>query len=356
MRFERVIRGSFRSFPFPGRTVALLLAAWFSVHAVAAIAATTEKPEKPDVVLAVGGKATLYYLPLTLAERLGYFRDEGLNVEINDFAGGSKALQALVGGSADVTSGGYEHTIQMAAKGQRLEAFVLQGYASMAVGLVKGRFAHYAGPQDLRGRRVGVTAPGSSTHMMVNHLLASANLAPEDVSVIGVGTGASAINAVRSGQIDVLSSIEPVIVMLERSGDLRVVHETYTEAGARAVFGGALPSACLYAKRSFVESNPRTVQALTNAMVRALRWLRRSSVEEVMAVVPPQYMLGDRDAYRAALTRLKPVYSADGRIPPDGAQRSLRATATNDPSVRTATNLQVETTFTNRFVERAQPR
>lgn len=326
-------------------------AAWLPLARVRAA-----PPEQSRVVLSVGGRATLYYLPLTLAERLGYFRDEGLQVEVNDFPGGAKALQALIGGSADVTSGGYEHTIQMHAKGQKLQAFVLQGNVAISVGLTKGKFPGYAGPQDLKGKRIGVTAPGSSTHMMVNHLLASVQLKPEDVSIIGVGTGATAVSAVRSGQIDVLSSIEPATVMLERSGDLRVVHESITAAGSKAVFGGALPSACLYAKRAFIEENPNTVQGLTNAMVRALRWLQSASADQVQSVVPPEYMLGDKAAYGAALTRLRPIYSADGRIAPEGAQRFLQVTATHDPSVRAASGLRVDDTYTNAFVEKVPKR
>src|SRR5690349_9358534 len=80
--------------------------------------------EKQKVSIAVGGKNLFYYLPLTIAEQQGYFKDEGLQVEISDFAGGAKALQALVGGSADVVSGAYEHTINMQAKGQSITAFV----------------------------------------------------------------------------------------------------------------------------------------------------------------------------------------------------------------------------------------
>jgi NitT/TauT family transport system substrate-binding protein len=313
-------------------------------------------PEKTRVVIAVGGRATLYYLPLTLAERLGYFRDEGLEVEIADFPGGAKALQALMGGSADVCSGGFEHTLQMLAKGQKLQAFVLQGNAALALALVKGRFEGYAGPKDLRGRRIGVTAPGSSTHMLVNHLLASARLKPEDVSIIGVGTGASAVGAARAGQIDALSSVEPALVMLERSGDARVVHETYTPAGTRAVFGGALPSACLYAKQSFIQSNPGTVQALTNAMVRALVWLQRAGTDQIVAAVPPEFTLGDKASYVAALERLRPVYSRDGSIPPEGVVLTQRVTAAHDPAVRAATGLQPEVAYTNAFVDKARVR
>jgi NitT/TauT family transport system substrate-binding protein len=154
---------------------------------LAVVAPAGAAPEKASVRIAVGGKATLYYLPLTLAERLGYFRDEGLEVEVVDFPGGAKALQAVVGGSADIVSGGFEHTIQMQAKGQKMQAFVLQGNAALALGLVKGRIDAYQGPKDLAGRKIGVTAPGSSTHTLLNHLLASAQLKPGDVSVVGVG-------------------------------------------------------------------------------------------------------------------------------------------------------------------------
>ena len=83
--------------------------------------------DKDKVTIAVGGKNLFYYLPLTIAERKGFFKEEGVNVEIIDFAGGSKALQAVVGGSADVVSGAYEHTISLQGKKQFFTAFCAAG-------------------------------------------------------------------------------------------------------------------------------------------------------------------------------------------------------------------------------------
>jgi NitT/TauT family transport system substrate-binding protein len=83
-------------------TGALALAAGFGPLAYSQ---TGGQPEKSKVVLGVGGKALLYYLPLTIAERKNFFKEEGLEVEINDFAGGARSLQALVGGSVDVVTG-----------------------------------------------------------------------------------------------------------------------------------------------------------------------------------------------------------------------------------------------------------
>src|ERR1035437_5596459 len=129
--------------------------------------------EKPKVTIAVGGKNLLYYLPLTIAEQLGYFKAEGLDVTIVDFAGGSKALQAVVGGSADVVSGAFEHTINMQFKGQKMRAFVLQGAAPQIVlGINPKTMPNYKGFADLKGKKIGVSAPGSSTNVMVNFILA----------------------------------------------------------------------------------------------------------------------------------------------------------------------------------------
>jgi len=310
-------------------------------------------PEKPSLTLAVGGKPTLYYLPLTLAERLGYFRDEGLDVEIVDFPGGAKALQALVGGSADVVSGAYEHTIAMQTLAQKVQAFVLQGTnPGLELGIVKARADSYSWPKDLKGMRVGVSAPGSSTHMFVNHLLASVGLTPDDVSIIGVGTGAGAVAAVRGGRIDALSSVEPVMSLLVKSGDVKIVHETISDKGTKAIFGGTLPAACLYAKVEFVKKNPETVQALTNAMVRALRWLHGATTEDVLKTVPPEYLLGDRALYTAAFEKVRGAYSPDGLFTKKGIDAAYQVLLQHNAAVRRAPVLWLNQTYTNAFVER----
>src|SRR6185437_12146824 len=164
--------------------------------AALATGAFAQKPEKDKITIAVGGKSLFYYLPLSVAERKGYFKDEGLEVEIPDFAGGSKALQALVGGSADFVSGAYEHTINMAAKHQPIKAVVLQlKYNAIELVMPKDKAAHYRDGRDLKGLKIGVTAPGSSTNMFVDNLLVKAGMKPTDVSIIGVGAGAGAVAA-----------------------------------------------------------------------------------------------------------------------------------------------------------------
>ncbi len=236
------------------RLVALLVIAF----AVAA-PAFAQAPEKPKLSIGVGGKPLFYYLPLTIAEQKGYFKAEGLDVEILDFPGGAKALQALVGGSVDVVSGAYEHTITQQAKGQNIEALVLQGkYAGIVLGMPKDKAAAYKGPADLKGMKIGVTAPGSSTNMFINILLAKVGLKPDAAAYVGVGASAGAVAIMKKGEIDAISNLDPVISMLESDGTIVPVVDTRTAKGMEQVYGGAYAAGCIYVPVGFREEESRT--------------------------------------------------------------------------------------------------
>src|SRR5258708_30058707 len=310
--------------------------------------------EMPAITIAVGGKASLYYLPLTIAEQRGYFRDEGLQVGILDFAGGAKALQAMMGGGADVVSGGFDHVMVMRARGQNLRAFVLQGATpAISLGVAKERAAQYKSPKDLKGMKIGVSAPGSSTHAFINYLLASAGLAPDEVSIIGVGTGPAAVAAMQAGHLDAIANIEPAITMMEKSGTIKIVVETVSVQGASAVYGSPLPSGSLYTREEFIKANPNTVQALTNAMVRALKWLGTAAPDDVAKTVPPEDLLGDRALYLEAYRKNNESYSRDGMFPPARAETQLRVLGGFEQAVREAKNLNPADAYTNDFVRDA---
>ncbi len=325
----------------------------FAAVALAFAAGVQAQVEKPDVHIAIGGKSALYYLPLTLTERLGYFKDEGLNVRISDFPGGSRSLQAVVGGSADVVSGAYEHTINMQSNGQHFTAFVLSGAApQISVGIVSSKAAGYKSPKDLKGLKVGVSAPGSSTNMVVNFLLAKGGLKPSDVSIIGVGAGSTVIAALEQGRVDVLSQTDPAMTILEKEGKIRIIAETRTLEGTEKLFGGPMPAASLYSPVDFVKKNPKTVQAMTNAMVRALLWLQEASPQQVLATVPEDYLLGNKAMYLFAFNNVKTAYSKDGLFSEAGAKTTLKALASFNPKIDPS-KINLGETYTNEFAKKA---
>lgn len=316
-------------------------------------AAYAQALEKQRITLAVGGKNLFYYLPLTIAERKGYFKDEGLEVEIVDFPGGAKALQAMVGGSADIVSGAYEHTINMQAKGQPIVAIALEGrYNGIVLAVHKSKAAQYKSPKDLKGWKIGVTAPGSSTHMAVQNLLVKSGLKPDDISAIGVGASAGAVAAMKKGAVDAISNLDPVITKLETDGDVVVAVDTRTAKGMQQVYGGAYHAGCIYAPVEWVKKYPNTAQAVVNAMVRAVLWLRKASVDEIVATVPKEYYGDDLNLYKLGLQKNKEGFSPDGRFSMQGAQNVYKVLDAFVPEVQKA-KIDLAKTFDNTFVDRA---
>ncbi|AEG93424.1 ABC transporter substrate-binding protein [Ramlibacter tataouinensis] len=312
------------------------------------------KPEKTRVTIAVGGKAAFRCLPLTISEQLGYFQAEGLDVEVIDVPAGAAPVQAIAAGAADVVSGAYEHTIQLQSRNQFFQAFVLQGRApQVAVGVSTRTFPSLRSAADLRGRRIGVSAPGSSANMVAHAVLARAGVKAGEVSYVGVGTSADALAALRSGQIDAMSNTDPVMTMLEHRGEVRIIGDTRTLKGTREVFGGPMPAGCLYAPQEFVQKNPNTCQALANAIVRALKWLQTAGPSDIIKTVPEAYLLGDRALYLAAFDKVREAISPDGVLADDGARTAVKALASFEPTVK-ADKIELARTYTNDFARRAK--
>jgi NitT/TauT family transport system substrate-binding protein len=315
-------------------------------------AAAAPVPEKPRIQLAAAGVG-FPYLPFVIADSRGYFRQAGLDVEIGVFSGGAKALQAMLGGSADIVAGAYSNTITMAAKGQKLVSFVTlascPGWVFGATRASHGKIKTYA---DLKGMRIGVSSPGSSFHMGVNYLLNKAGVKPGDVSIIGVGSSAGAIAAARSGQIDALMSNDPVATVLQGSGDLFPLAVMRDPAATRATLGGDYPEASIYTTKEFAAKYPNTVQAVTDAILAAERWMAHATPEQVAAAVPPQYALADKGMFARAYGNMQSCISRDGLMTDAAAQTVRDVLAAFDPDIGKA-SIDLKATYDNHFVENA---
>ena len=333
------------------RTFALAALAALGLVAAQAGAQTLEKTK---LTIGVGGKPLLYYLPLTIAETRGFFKEAGLQVETNDFGGGSRALQALLGGSVDVVTGAYEHTIRMQTKGQDVRAVLELGrFPGIVLAVKKDKAAQIRTPADLKGMKIGVTAPGSSTNFFVNFLMAKAGVNPKDAAFIGVGTGLSAVAAIKRGEIDAIANLDPVISKLETDGDVVIMADTRTEAGTRAIFGGSNPAAVVYLKNEFIEKNPNTTQAIVTAFHKALTWIAAASPEEIAKAVPETYYLGDRDLYVRAVKASLETYSRTGIIQLEGMKSALGMLKEFDDELKNVKDEDLPKTFVDRFARKA---
>lgn len=307
------------------------------------------------ITVAVGGGACLCYLPTVLAKQLGEFDKAGLNVELVDLKGGSDALKAVLGGSADVVSGYFDHCVNLAAKKQELVSFVVYDrYPGLVLVVSPSHTSEIKSIKDLAGKKVGVSAPGSSTDFFLKFLLKKNGLDPTSAAVIGVGLGATAVAAMEQGQIDAAVMLDPSVTVLQGSHkDLTILADTRTQKDTLALFGGEYPGGALYSTAAWVGSHEKEAQALTTAIVNTLTWIHSHSAEEVMARMPDEMVGKNKELYLAALKNTIPMYSETGKMDPKGADAVLSVFSEGSPEVARA-NVDVSKTWTNKFVEQVK--
>lgn len=334
-----------------GTLSALSMAGWVGARAVASPSPFTAGAGPLRV--AVGGSGLLYHLPLTIAQELGFFRAEGLDVMVQDYPGGALALQALQAGEADVCSGAYDHALRQQLLGRSYSSIVLQGRAPQLALAASARAWPVKSVNRFKGLRVGVSAIGSSTHVVAQLMLSRDGAPMDEVSFVDVGSGMGAVTALRQGRVHALCHADPIVSALEQRSEVRVLYDTRSLKASQELFGGTMPAASLYAPQSFVQKQPARAQALANAMVHALKWLQTASPADLVRVVPPGYLLGDRGAYLAAFHKVRDTFSPDGLMPDDGPATAARAVARLRPEMAPL-KIDLGRTFTNEFARRAK--
>ena len=332
----------------PLRLFAVLLAA--GVATTVSCASTDNGATQ--VRIAIGGQTQMVYLPTTLAQALGYYEAEGLDVELQDFEGGAKALQALIGGSADVVSGYYDHTIQMAAEGREFVAFVtMLRYPGLVLVTSPQAAQRIAEVPALEGGIAGVTSVGSSSHMFLVHLLTRHKVPVESVSVTGIGSGATAIAAIERGRVDAGWMADPGFTLVRKRNPGvpspgRLARRTRHFRGVR---DHHLPERGAVHGCGWLTANRGTAVRLTRAILRTLDWMRTHSEEDIAARTPAALRGEDAGLYVEALKNSRHMFSTDGVMPAEGAAAVRNVLAMSMDKVRRAT-IDLSKTYTNEFV------
>jgi NitT/TauT family transport system substrate-binding protein len=260
----------------------------------------------------------------------------------------------VIGGSADVVSGYYDHCVNLAAKGQSLVAFVVYDrFPGMVLAVSPESGKDIKSIKDLAGKAVGVSAPGSSTDFFLKYLLAKNGLDPASASVIGVGLDATAVAAMEHGKVNAAVMLDPAATLLQNKyKDLKLLSDTRTQKDTLEVFGGEYPGGALYTRADWIAKNEATVQKLTNAILATLKWVHSHSPEEIMAKMPEDLVGPDKALYLSALKNTLPMYSTTGKMDPKGAAAVLAVFSQSVPDIAKA-NIDLSKTYTNRFVEAA---
>ena len=332
-----------------------LLAAIASLVVLAACGGSTAPTSGGNVSLKimVGGLNKQIYLPNMLAQRLGYFKAENLDVTLIDEGSGQASEEEVVAGNVDAGSGAYSHPMVLNTQGKKIETICQFGIAPGEAEVVDASLTNITGPKDLAGKNLGVTDLGSGTHVLTQAILGTAGVNPGSAHYVAVGAGDTFIAALQQKKIAAGMTTYPTISRLVNSGKGKILVSLLTPADTRAALGGDYPFISIYMRSDWVASHKPQVQRLVNAYVKTLKWIGSHTPQEIADKLPVDYYAGDKDLYLAALTGSMPMFSPDGKMPAGAPDFVLKVLQTYNNNVKGKT-IDLTKTFTNEFADAAK--
>lgn len=309
----------------------------------------------PQVKIMVGGIDKVIYLPAMLTQRLGYFKDEGVDVKLLTEPSGATAENVLVAGQVQGVVGFYDHTITLQAQDKCIQSVVQLAKVPGEAEVVATKSAGaVGGPHDFAGKKLGVTSPGSSTDYLTQYLAKKQGITSSNYTTVTAGAGSTFIAALTNGGIDAGMTTDPTIATATSKGVGKVLLDMRTEQGTRKALGGLYPAASMYMDCSYVRQNPKTVQKVVNAFVRTMKWIHGHDAAQIAAKMPSDYNGGDPKLYQRSIQDSSPMFTTDGVMPSGGPQTVLNVLGTFSAPVKAKkSSLDLSKTYTTKFVKAA---
>lgn len=325
-----------------------------SVALIACLAAGAAAANADDKIsIIVGGYEKQIYLPAKLAEGLGYFKEQGLDVELINEGAGVDAEGEMIAGNVQGVVGFYDHTIDLQSKGKAAESVVQFSQAPGEVEMVSVKHPEIKAPADFAGHDLGVTGLGSSTNFLTQYLAVKNGVELGKFTSVAVGAGDTFIAAMEQDKIQAGMTTEPTITRLIKKNVAVPLVDMRTVEATRAALGGTYPAASLYMQNEWVAAHKEQVQKLANAFVKTLHFIHDHTAEEIAAKMPKDYMVGDPEGYVKALAAGKGMFTEDGVMPEDGPKTVLAVLGTFSKSVK-GHDIDLSKTYTTEFVKAAK--
>lgn len=322
----------------------------------ASSAASSSAPNSTPVnlTLMVGGLNKIFYMPATLADRLGYFKQQGLNVKILDVpAGAGQVVDTLLTGQSQANVSFYDHAVAVGALGKHIESIAVLDNVPGEVLLVQKKYANsITSAKDLAGMKIGVTSIGGGGEWLARYIANRAGLKQSQITIVGVGEGSSAIAAMKAGRVQAEVQGDPGATEMVSQGIAKVLLDMRTTSDTKKALGGLYPGGDLYAQNSYVEAHPQTVQKIVNAFAETLRWIHSHTAAQIAAKMPADYAGGNPTLYAQAIKNSLPMFSTNGLMPSNGPQTVWDVFKAFDPKYKNAT-VNLSQTYTNQFVQKA---
>ncbi|MGC2087180.1 MAG: ABC transporter substrate-binding protein [Bradyrhizobium sp.] len=320
---------------------------------IAAGFAAPSSASAEKLTIIVGGMEKQIYLPAVLTRELGYFKDEGLDIELISSRAGVEAENELLAGAVQGVVGFYDHTIDLQAKGKFIQSVVQFSQAPGEVELVSTKYADSVkSPADFKGHTLGVTGLGSSTDFLTRYLAERGGLKAGDYSLLPVGAGNTFIAAIKQDQIQAGMTTEPTIGQMLKTGAAKILVDMRTPDKTAAALGGTYPAASFYVNTTWLDGHKDEAQKLANAFVKTMHFIAGHSAAEIADKMPKDYYVGDKDLYIQGLAEGKAQFTPDGRMPKDGPETVLKVLSAFSKNVQ-GKSIDLSKTYTTVFVDNA---
>ncbi|GAB3580282.1 ABC transporter substrate-binding protein [Calidifontibacter terrae] len=318
----------------------------------------TSGGSSPKVTIMVGGAAKVIYMPAKLTEQLGYFKEQGLNVELVDTPAGVTAETALLADQAQGVVGFYDHTIDIQAKDSNkcLESVVQFANVPGEVEVVsKKAKSSITTPADFKGKKLGVTSQGSSTDFLTQYLAGKSGVTTANYTTVKAGADSTFIGAMNSGGIDAGMTTDPTVARLTQKGDASVLLDMRTVEGTKKALGGLYPASSLYMSCDWVNSHKDVVQKLANAFVKTLKYINTNSADTIAEKMPADYAGSDKKLYIQGIKDSKGMFTQDGVMDPEGAKNALQVLGSFSVNVKPKKDsIDLSKTYTTEFAKAAK--
>jgi len=324
-----------------------------AIAMTAALLAGSSAIAADKITIIIGGYEKQIYLPAKLTEALGYFKAEGLDVELLNEGSGVDAENEMLAGAVQGVVGFYDHCVDLQTKGKYVQSVVQFSQAPGEVELVSAKHPEIKSMADLRGKSLGVTGLGSSTNFLSQYLMVKSGVPLGEFSTIPVGAGTTFIAAMQQDKIQAGMTTEPTISRLLKTGEAQILVDMRNVEKTKAALGGTYPAASLYMSTDFVEKNKPTVQKLANAFVKTLKFIATHSAAEIADKMPKDFYAGDKDGYIKALADGKAMFTPDGVMPAGGPETVLAVLSAFSKNVKGKT-VDLSKTYTTEFVKNAK--
>ncbi len=242
---------------------------------------------------------SIFYAPQYAAIELGYFEEEGIDLQLDTGFGADKVMTALVSGNADIGFMGSESSVYVYQEGQKDYAVNFAQLTQRAGNfLVSREKADNFSWEDLKGQTVLGGRKGGMPQMVFEFILKQNGIDPSEIDIVQNIDFGSTAAAFSGGQGMYTVEFEPHATSLEASGDGYV-------AASLGVDSGYVPYTAYCVKKSYLEAHPDTIQSFTNAIHKGLIYVNTHSSDEIAQVIAPQFAETDIETIETIVERYK---------------------------------------------------